>query len=152
MRSIYIGLLAFICISQATAQTFNGNKEDIQQIVNNAKAFSAYVMSSDYDGIWSSYTPDAKIFPNDMEITEGKTDIMNYWRLPEGVTTIHHKLMPEEITILGDTAYDYGTYEGTTRGKDGSENNWKGKYVVVWKRHDGNWKMYLDIWNSIKIK
>ncbi len=24
----------------------------------------------------------------------------------------------------------------------------KGKYVVVWKKQNGNWKMYRDIWNS----
>jgi ketosteroid isomerase-like protein len=24
----------------------------------------------------------------------------------------------------------------------------KGKYVAVWKKENGTWKMYRDIWNS----
>ena len=59
--------------------------------------------------------------------------------------------MPVEIEILGDTANDFGYYEGKSIGNDGKEYAWKGKYVIVWKEVEPNvWKMYLDIWNRVR--
>ncbi len=31
---------------------------------------------------------------------------------------------------------------------DGSKNVDKGKYIVVWKKENGDWKVWRDIWNS----
>ncbi|WP_397363940.1 YybH family protein [Olleya sp. R77988] len=118
-------------------------------ILKNANTFSGYVMASDYDGIKDSYTKEAKIFPNNKKILEGE-DIKKYWILPEGLTISHHKIFPENITIVKNTAYDYGYYEGVTKNAQGEESSWKGKYVIVWKKEDGNWKMDLDIWNSVR--
>ena len=107
-------------------------------------------MRSDYHSIGKAYTVDAKIFPNNMDIIQGREEIIKYWTLPEGLRTKYHKIIPEEIKIIGNEAYDYGYYEGTTLRSDGTESNWKGKYVVVWRKIDREWKMYLDIWNRIK--
>ena len=60
-----------------------------------------------------------------------------------------HKITPKEIKVVGNEAYDYGYYEGTTLRANGSESNWKGKYVIIWKKVAGEWKIYLDIWNRI---
>jgi len=132
------------------AQKFIGNPEDIEQILDNTKNFSQFVMDSNYEMIVKSYTEDAKIFPNNTEILTGKEAILKYWTLPEGVSTAHHKLMPEEIKITGLEAYDYGYYEGKTKRANGEIINWKGKYVVIWRKENGTWKMYLDIWNAVR--
>lgn len=134
---------------QLQSQTFTGNKNDISMIMKNTKKFSEYVMNSDYKMIGESYTKGAKIFPNKSEILQGE-DLVNYWKLPEGLSIIHHKIFQEEIKVVEDTAYDYGYYEGKTKNAKGEESSWKGKYVIVWKKVDGEWKMYLDIWNSIE--
>lgn len=148
---LLIILLAIMSFSNSEGQTFNGNKEDIQKILKNTKAFSEYVMASDYEKIAASYTEDAKIFPNGTQILEGN-DIIKYWTLPEDISTTFHKITQTEITIIEDTAYDYGYYEGKTKHKDGRISSWKGKYVIVWKKVDNDWKMLLDIWNSVKDK
>ncbi len=132
------------------AQEYIGPKAEIDQILENAKNFSHYIVDADYGMILNAYTADAKIFPDNTEILTGEEAILKYWTLPEGVSTSYHKLMPEEIKIMGDEAYDYGYYEGTTQRSDGSESSWKGKYVVVWRKEKGEWKMYLDIWNGVK--
>lgn len=132
------------------SQNFQGNQEDIDLILANIKAFSSAVMSSEYQSIGDAYTDDAKIFPNNREIIKGREAIIRYWTLPEGVQTKYHKITPEEIRIIGNEAYDYGYYEGTTLRADGTEASWKGKYVIIWKKIEDNWKMYLDIWNGIK--
>lgn len=119
-------------------------------ILSNIKDFSISVMKSDYQSIGMAYTVDAKIFPNNMDILEGREAIIEYWTLPEGVQIKYHKITPEEIKVLDNEAYDYGYYEGTTRRSDGTEVSWKGKYVIIWRKIDQEWKMYLDIWNRIK--
>lgn len=143
-------ILALALFNQVQAQTqvLNGNKKDIGIILKNTADFSKYVMSSNYEMIAASYTDDAKIFPNNMKILEGK-DIIKYWTLPEGISTSYHKITQSEITITKDTAYDYGYYEGKTKNSKGEEKTWGGKYVIVWKKINGDWKMYLDIWNNI---
>jgi len=149
MRILIILLITILSFNNLQAQTFNGNKKDIQVILKNTKAFSEFVMASDYNKIAASYTDDAKIFPNNTQILQGE-DIIKYWTLPEGISTSYHKITQSEISIVEDTAYDYGYYEGKTKHKDGHVSSWKGKYVIVWKKIKGNWKMHLDIWNSVK--
>ncbi|MDO1502360.1 nuclear transport factor 2 family protein [Winogradskyella maritima] len=148
MKTIQLLLLALLCFNQIEAQTLKGNKKDIKTILKNTENFSKYVMASDYEKIASSYTEDAKIFPNNTKILEGE-DIIKYWTLPEGLSTSYHKITQTEITVIEDTAYDYGYYEGKTKNAKGEESAWKGKYVIVWKKINGHWKMYLDIWNAV---
>jgi ketosteroid isomerase-like protein len=151
LNNLPIVLVLFFCFmaSIGQAQNFEGKRKDIDQILENIAAFSQHVMNSDYDKIAEAYTNDAKIFPGNQEILSGRDRIKKYWVLPEGVRTSYHKIMPEEIKVIKDHAYDYGYYEGKTRRKDGSEVSWKGKYVIVWKKEKGEWKMLLDIWNRL---
>jgi len=142
MKYIIIIVLTLTTFGQIQSQNLNGNTEDIQTILKNTEAFSKYVMASDYEKIAASYTNNTKILKGE--------DIINYWTLPEGISTPFHKITQSEITVKGDTAYDYGYYEGKTKHKDGRISPWKGKYVIIWKKEGNDWKMYLDIWNGVK--
>ena len=143
-------LISFLFLSCSIySQSFQGNKEDIEMILSNIKDFSNSVMNSDYQSIGMAYTIDAKIFPNNTDILQGRDTIIKYWTLPEGVQIKYHKITPEEIKIMGNEAYDYGYYEGVTSRSDGTESSWKGKYVIIWKKINEDWKIYLDIWNRI---
>ena len=149
MRFIILPFVIFISSIYSFGQTYTGDPEEISNIVKSAKNFSQHIVNADYEKIGDAYTADAKIFPNNTKIIEGREQIIQYWELPEGVRTIAHKTMASEIKIIGDEAYDYGYYEGTTRRANGEEVSWKGKYVIVWKKVEGEWKMYLDIWNRV---
>ena len=125
------------------------SSSDLDIIKKNSIAFSEAYMKCDVESLVNLYTDDGKIFPNNQMILAGTADLKSYWTLPEGVKTLHHKVTAEEIHIANDIAYDYGYYEGKTLTKDNKESSWKGKYLIVWKKIDGDWKIYLDIWNSI---
>ncbi len=144
-------LMSFILISNSPifGQKFEGKQKDIDQILQNIKTFSQHVMNSDYEAIANAYTSDGKIFPGNRDIIAGIEPIKKYWVLPEGVQTSYHKITPEEIKVIKKYAYDYGYYEGKTKRADGSESSWKGKYVIVWRKVKGDWKIYLDIWNNL---
>ncbi|MEO0895519.1 MAG: DUF4440 domain-containing protein [Bacteroidota bacterium] len=148
ITSLLIGIFLFAGFS--FGQTFNGKQKDIDQILANIKAFSKAYMNSDTEALVNSYTEDGKIFPGNRMIMGGRKDLTAYWTVPAGVKILHHKITPEEITIVKKFAYDYGYYEGKTRGKDGKESSWKGKYVIVWRKVGKEWKIYLDIWNRVQ--
>jgi len=149
MRKYILTWALTLSVGLVAAQNYIGDPEDIEQIKNKIQSFSQYVMNSDYDKIAFAYTEDGKIMPSGPRIIEGHEDIKKRWTLPEGLTTSYHKILPEEIMVLGDHAYDYGYYEGSTTKADGSKSDWKGKYVIVWKKVEGDWKIYLDIWNRV---
>jgi uncharacterized protein (TIGR02246 family) len=136
--------------SQLDAQKVFGSKIDAVAIGKKASLLSYYIMDRNPEKIADIYTHDGKLFPNNTEILSGRTAIIKFWTPNENETITHHKIMPEEIRVLGDEAYDYGYYEGITTFNDGTISTWRGKYVTTWKKIDGDWKLYLDIWNRIK--
>ena len=146
----FVIISALFLSHTVASQSYIGNQEDIDVILSKIKTFSTSVISSDYESIGLAYTTDAKIFPNTKDIIQGREAIIKYWTLPVGLQTKYHKITPKEIKVIGNEAYDYGYYEGTTLRPDGTESNWKGKYVIIWRKINEEWKIYLDIWNSIR--
>lgn len=125
------------------------NFSDLEEIHKNISKFSKAYMDGNIDALVDMYTDDGKIFPNNRKIMAGKTELLSYWAIPEGVKILHHKVTPTEIKIENDIAYDFGYYEGTTLTKDKKEVSWQGKYIIIWKKIKGEWKIYLDIWNNV---
>ena len=125
---------------------------DLGIIHQNIDAFSQSLVAGDFEAVVAAYTHDAKLFPQRGDIRRGEASIRSYWTPPADRESraVHHRIMPEEIVVLDDTAYDWGYYEGATRRGDGTEVHWEGKYVIVWKKTaEGQWKIYLDSWNNL---
>ncbi len=151
MRVIQILVVMIFAGVSVSAQTFEGNKNDIEQILKNIDAFSNAFMSADYETLANSYSIDGKILPPGADIIAGREAIKKRWIQPEGVKILLHKVTPTEIKINGKYAYDIGYYEGKTKRKDGTEVYWKGKYLIVWRKDGKQWKIYADAWNNINI-
>ena len=111
--------------------------------------FSQRYMKGDAQGMAQLYTENGAIFPGGRPIIRGREAIAAYWTLPPGTTVVEHKTTADSIIVVGNTAYDYGTFRAR-QAKDGQPGNvGYGKYVIVWQRQtDGRWLMHLDIWNS----
>lgn len=111
--------------------------------------FSRFVVAGDNRAIADAYTAEASILPPGLDIISGTEGIRSYWSRKPGNTTTFHKITPVEIVVQGDTAYDHGYYEvsGISQGKpfEGA----RGKYLIVWRKQDGEWKIHLDAWNRV---
>ena len=140
--------LLFLSVS-FYSQEYSGKGEDVNTILNNIKSFSKAYVNANYDELTSLYSTDAKIFPSGVDIIKGHDAIKKRWILPKGAKILSHKFIPVEIKIAKVYAYDYGYYEGASTNKEGVSSTWKGKYVIVWKKVNNDWKIYLDIWNRI---
>ena len=55
------------------------------------------------------------------------------------------ELKTTEVEGLGDTAVEVGSF--TLFAKTGATID-QGKYLVLWKRVDGAWRLHRDCWNS----
>ena len=148
IKSLIIIFLASISTSIYSQKIF-GSAIEAERIGKKAALLSYHIVNRNVEKIADIYTPDGKLFPNKTEILSGREAILEYWKPGENSTTTYHKITPEEIRVFDNDAYDYGYYEGITTHKDGRTSSWRGKYVTTWKKIDGEWKLYLDIWNQI---
>ncbi|NNF36867.1 MAG: nuclear transport factor 2 family protein [Saprospiraceae bacterium] len=128
---------------------YTGSREDLNTLLAGMKTFSETYMKEDHIAISEFYTEDGKIMPNGTPIIEGREAIAERWKLKDDVDILHHAIYPVEVNIIDDIAYDYGYYEGSTKVGDQAATNWKGKYVIIWKKVNGKWLMDVDIWNRV---
>jgi ketosteroid isomerase-like protein len=121
---------------------------DSAAIYEAGRRFSSAYMRGDAAAISALYTADAVIFPARADAITGQDAIKRYWTpREEGKVTQHH-LTPTRVVVDGKHAYDYGIYEvaGELDGK--AWGPLRGKYLVVWRREPGGWRIHLDMWNS----
>lgn len=113
-------------------------------IRNEALLWGEEVRRGDSTAMAAHYSSDAILMPSNSEPVKGK-DIVGFWgaALRMGVKDL--KLDITDISGGGDIYAETGNLE-----LFGADNKLldKGKYVVVWKKENGKWKMYRDIWNS----
>jgi uncharacterized protein (TIGR02246 family) len=102
----------------------------------------------DFAGIAELYTVDAVAFPPGSPMVRGKAAIGAMWKgMAEQVG--NPKVMALEVKRLGPaTAREIGTFSLTTKGSSPKEIS--GKYLVLWERVRGQWKLAADIWNDGK--
>ena len=131
------------------AQEYHGKAKDIKQILTNIESFSSHYVNGETEKLVACYTEDGKILPGNSDVRSGPEALRNWWAVREGVTILRHKITPLEIRITGKYAHDHGYYEGETMNAAGEKFPFKGKYVIVWQKVGKQWKIYLDMWNSL---
>jgi ketosteroid isomerase-like protein len=109
----------------------------------NAK-FSDETKRGDSVALGAHYASDGLLMFSNSEPMKGK-DIVSTWGsvIRMGVKDI--RLTTVDLTGNAELLAETGTYEMF------GENNAvidKGKYIVVWKPENGNWKIYRDIGNT----
>lgn len=109
------------------------------------QALSNYISKGDSVGLASAYSKEGAIMINNMPSVKGKENIMKVWGGFINAGVGHMSITT--IEIWGND--DYITEEGlvTFETKNGTLID-KGKYLVLWKKEDGKWKLHRDIANS----
>jgi uncharacterized protein (TIGR02246 family) len=102
----------------------------------------------DFEGIAQLYTVDATAFPPGSAMVKGRAAIGAMWKgLAEHVS--NPKITTLDVKRLSPrAAREIGTFSLMT--KDPTPKEISGKYVVVWEKVRGEWKLAADIWNDGK--
>ena len=129
-------------ISTVQAQKSKDVTEEIQARNN---LIMMILESGDLDAMEVFYTKDAKAFPPNTEIIQGWENIRETWVEFIGPDAPSILLTTLAAEALGKTAIEEGAYQ--VKIPDGQVVD-KGKYIVIWKKVDGEWLMHQDIYNS----
>ena len=109
------------------------------------KALGAAIGSGDGKAAAATYTKSAKLLPPNASTQKGHAAIERYLRGAHEMGVHHASLRTSELEVHGTTATEIGTY--TFKDAKGKKLD-NGKYVVVWKKERGTWRLHWDIFNS----
>jgi len=135
---------ALIAISLTAAPAAQSSQDARAGIEAASRKFEAAAAKGDGAAIAALYTADAMLLPPNSDAIKGSTAISDFWKAAVGAGVVV-KFTIIEVSADGDAAHEVGTYAMET--PDGKPLD-RGKYLVVWKREGGQWKLHRDIWNS----
>jgi uncharacterized protein (TIGR02246 family) len=109
-----------------------------------SKAWEKAYNAGDAAALTALYAKDAMVMAPNGDPASGSSAIKTYF---DGDVKAGAKnaLTTEDVAGSGDYAVETGKFVVTTA--DGKHLD-HGKYVTVYKKADGGWKIYRDIWNS----
>ena len=109
------------------------------------KIFEAAHLKGDAAALAEQYTEDAQILWEDRAIISGRKKIEAEWARDMNGPGRKANLTTLEVEQHGDWAYETGKMLITA--PDGKVI-YDGKYICIWKREKGQWKIHRDIGNK----
>jgi uncharacterized protein (TIGR02246 family) len=117
----------------------------VQAIAAVYEKFIAAVERGDANAIAALYTEDAQILPPGGGIVSGRDALPAFWAATLGMGIKRCSCDTLEVDEDDDTAIEIGR---VTLFAEGDVQVYTPKYLVVWKRDAGEWRMHRDIFNS----
>lgn len=91
------------------------------------------------------YTSGAQLLPAHSDVVSGASAIQSFWQGAMDMGLEEVVLETLELETHGETANEVGRYTLKAAGGQLADT---GKYVVIWKRDGGSWKLHRDIWTT----
>jgi uncharacterized protein (TIGR02246 family) len=106
-----------------------------------------FALANDATAMMSQWTDDFVLLPAAGPIMRGRHAIAEAFRGVENPEIVDSVLDIQEVKVLGDHAYQWGTYHYSVRRRRGGETvRTSGKLMRILQRQpDGSWKMYRGI-------
>lgn len=112
------------------------------------RAFAEAAVRHDLDAIASVFASDAIIMPPDAEMVQGRDAILQHWKgaFDGGLSGL--EINPTSIEIIGEVAIEIGhaTLSMAPAGAAATVTNVK--YVEIWKKVRGKWRVFRGMWNA----
>ena len=144
MRTLsnFLGVVLSVAILSSAGAA---RSEDVRPAVDAGnRAFVAAFLRGDSNAVAELYTEDAQVIAPGAPIARGRAAIAAAWQksIDAGVKDL--VLTTVDVESSGDLACETGRVRVVA--KDGTAT--EARYVVVWKRSNGQWKLHRDIWNA----
>ena len=118
--------------------------DDEEWLKTTSKAWEDAFNAGDAKAVAALYALDAMLLPPNAEPADGREAIENFWAEFIG-SGDKVELETKEVVVGGDLAYKLGGFKVLHVNGEVVD---RGKWVEIWKRADGQWGMYRDIWNT----
>ncbi len=120
--------------------------DDVRNAIAAANGrFMAALAKGDAGGVAALYTASARILPPGSRAIGDPAGLKAFWASAMAMGIKRLELETLEVELHGDTAIEMGSAKIYGPSGDVIDD---GKYIVVWKRESGEWKLHRDIWNS----
>jgi uncharacterized protein (TIGR02246 family) len=122
--------------------------DDKSTIQAENERFAADFVAGNFAAVAAHYAEDAVLLPPGAPLMRGRAAIQAYWTAAAAqVGSV--KLSAQDVAALGPNVLrEIGTFAVQT--KTTPPQSVEGKYVVIWTKADGGWKLQTDIWNMDK--
>ena len=126
---------------------------NVSSVENDLRAIEAinqrdvqFALAGDKDMMMSQWTDDFVLLPPAGPILRGRHVIADAFQ-GESPEILEYVLDIQEVTVLGDHAFQWGAYHYALRPRQGGETiRTSGKLMRILQRQaDGSWKMYRGI-------
>jgi len=124
---------------------------DLSSVENDLRAIEAinqrdvqFALAGDKAGMMSQWTDDFVMLPPAGPILHGRSVIAKAFQGLESPEIVEYVPDIQEVKVLGDHAYQWGTYHYTARPREGGAPvRTSGKLMRILQRQpDGSWKIY----------
>jgi ketosteroid isomerase-like protein len=145
-RMLALGALAVLACGKPAAVHRAADELVLRQLDGK---FGAFAARKDSAGAAALYAPDAVIMAPDAPAVRGETAIRALWSALVVTPGLVLRVVPERIDVApdGDFATDMGTVTMERDGPSGRETE-VAKYLEVWRKQGGSWRVVYDMWNS----
>ncbi len=142
LLQVSVLVMVLVVFGTVTAGAQNGAAEAIKAV---NQLFQEYVAEGNADPLTMLFTEDGmSMQPNaDPRVGHEAIKEAHAEMFATGVGAL--RLTTDELEVFGDTAHEVGRFVTETADGDHIDH---GKYVVIWKRIEGEWKLHRDIFNS----
>jgi uncharacterized protein (TIGR02246 family) len=106
------------------------------------------IQEGDVDWIVDLYAEDGRFLPPGRQPAVGRDAIRDAWASIIDVPLLVFAPDIVRVSASGDVAYDIGTYGMRTVDVNGRTALDHGKYLRVWVKRGGRWRVEADIFNS----
>jgi ketosteroid isomerase-like protein len=144
---VMITILLGSCNSEASKTETSDFSLDSAKaaIAASNKVFGSCFASGDSTAFANCYTNDGCIYNSNMPKVCGTQAINAFFNTAYQYGIRNIVIITEEVIGGKEAIVETGKYEVFIADNKSVE---KGKFIVVWKEENGNWKMHRDIWNS----
>lgn len=142
------------CTKSTDAQRDQGaevksDASDAQQIRTANARWLQLIRDKDAAGVAQLYAEDGVVLPPNDKAAVGPQAVGQWWaglmKMPNFALTFGTDQLV--FATSGDMALDRGWYRLSAQGPKGPIND-TGKYIVVWRKIGGEWKVASDIFNT----
>jgi uncharacterized protein (TIGR02246 family) len=140
------GLLAATAACGPSEPQFG--RADADRIRERAQQYEAAFNAKDVARLLAFHSLEAVFMPPNEPIRRGREAIEAFYRdlLAQGATEL--VIESKDIGGHGPLAYESGTYSLNRRPARGPHTRDRGKYIFIWRRADGEWRIAYTIWSS----